>query len=360
MRILTVLLICLFNSLPAAAEILVGVAGPMGGQNAVFGKQMQAGVEAAIKTANSAGGINGEELRAVVADDACDTRKAFDVARDFAKQDVRVVIGHFCSGATIAATKTYLEAGILVITPSATLPAVTEQQVWNILRLTTRDDAQASVAASRILGDDPQAKIAIVSDGQAQMRALVQRLKENVRSGSEHVLKAGTTDYADISNAIRTSGATVVYLALGAAEAGSLAKALREANIAARFYGPDLLLNEVFWERAKEAAEGTRVTFAADPVLLANRFRVTQDLPEAETVDGATLPAYAAVEAFVAAGKASDVNSGRAMADWLKGGSKIPTIIGTIQFDSRGDLTEQRFTWYRWNEGQFSVDSQQQ
>ena len=360
MRAIPALVAALLVATPACAEILVGIAGPMAGQNAVFGKQMQVGAEAAIAVVNAAGGINGEQLRAVVADDGCDTRRAFDVSQDLARQDVRVVIGHFCSGATIAATKTYLEAGILAITPSATLPVVTEQQAWNVLRLTSRDDAQADAAAQRILADDPQAKVAIVGDGQSLMRGLVQRLKSRISSGSEHTVKSGATDFEPVIAAIKAAGSTVVYLALAAGDAGNLAKALREANVAARFYGPDLLLNDVYWDRAKEAAEGTRVTFAADPVSLANRFRVAQSLPAADNVEGATLPAYAAVEAFAAAAKATDVNNGRAMADWLKGGSAVSTILGEIHFDSRGDLTEQRFTWYRWSAGQFAADPQQQ
>ncbi len=344
---------------PALADILVGVAGPMSGPNGVFGKQMQAGVEAAITAVNAGGGINGEPLRSVVADDACDTRRAFDAAQDLARQDVRVVVGHFCSGAMIAAGKVYLDAGIVAITPAATLPAVTEQPGWNILRLASRDDAQADAAATRILGDDANAKVAIISDGQPVMRSLVERLKGKISSGTEHVVKPGTSNLTDLVTAVQAATPTVVYLALSASDAGNVAKALKEANIAARLYGPDLLLNEVFWERAGDAGEGTRVTFAVDPLTLANRFRVEQALPGESGGEGATLPAYAAVEVFAAAAKAAGVNNGRAMADWLKGGSTVSTILGNVQFDARGDLVTQRFTWYRWSGGQFAEDPQQ-
>jgi branched-chain amino acid transport system substrate-binding protein len=156
---------------PALADIQRGRRRAHGGQNGVFGKQMQVGVTAAITAINAAGGINGEPLRAIVEDDGCDTRRAFDVAQNLARQDVRVVIGHFCSGAMIAASKTYLEAGILAITPAATLPAVTDQQGWNVLRLASRDDAQADIAAQRMLAEDAAARVAIISDGQPVMRS---------------------------------------------------------------------------------------------------------------------------------------------------------------------------------------------
>lgn len=359
MRFILSLLASVALASPALADINVGVAGPMAGQNGVFGKQMQVGVTAAITAINAAGGINGEPLRAIVEDDGCDTRRAFDVAQNLARQDVRVVIGHFCSGAMIAASKTYLEAGILAITPAATLPAVTDQQGWNVLRLTSRDDAQADIAAQRMLAEDPAARVAIISDGQPVMRSIVDRLKGKLSAGTEQVVKPGTTAFTDVVNAVKASGSTVVYLALSASDAGNLAKALREGNVAARLYGPDLLLNEVYWERAGEAAEGTRVTFAADPLSLSNSFKVAQVIPADGGSDGATLASFAAVEVFAAAAKAAGVNNGRAMADWLKGGAKIPTLIGDVQFDARGDLVTQRFAWYRWSGGQFAEDPQQ-
>ena len=82
-------------------------------------------------------------------------------------------------------------------------------------------------------------------------------------------------------------------------------------------------------------------------------------LSKAIAVDGATLTAFAAVEAFIAASNASGVNNGRAMADWLKAGNTIDSIIGTIRFDAKGDVSPQRFTWYRWTNGQYERDPQQ-
>jgi branched-chain amino acid transport system substrate-binding protein len=349
---------CIFLLLatPAQAEILVGLAGPMGGTNAVFGQQMKAGADAAVTAVNASGGINGEPLKLIVADDGCDTRRAFDVAQDLARQDVRVVIGHFCSGAMIAAGKTYLDAGILAITPAATLPAVTEQNAWNIIRLAPRDDAQGELAAKRIAQDVALAKLAIIGDGQAVLRGLAQRVKLQSPSASEHTISSGKTDHSAAIAEIKAAGANVIYLALTASDAGTVAKSLRAAGIDAPIYGPDLLLNEVYWERAGDAGENTRVSFATDPASRANPFKAEAAIPDATNREGAALPSYAAVEAFVSAAKATDVNNGRAMADWLKGGNAIETVLGTLRFDAKGDLANPPFTWYRWNNGQFAQD----
>ena len=39
--------------------------------------------------------------------------------------------------------------------------------------------------------------------------------------------------------------------------------------------------------------------------------------------------------------------------------AKIPTILGDVQFDARGDLVTQHFAWYRWSAAQFALDPQQ-
>jgi branched-chain amino acid transport system substrate-binding protein len=150
LRFLTVIFLssCALSS--AHADINIGIAGPLSGQNAGFGEELRTGVSAAIAEINRLGGINGENLALIAGDDNCDAKRATDVARDFRTKDVRLVVGHFCSSATLAAAPIYTEGGILVITPSATAPDITMKNLWNVFRLTGRDDMQADIAAQRI------------------------------------------------------------------------------------------------------------------------------------------------------------------------------------------------------------------
>ena len=86
---------------PAMADIKIGVAGPMTGQYASFGAQMQGGAEQAVADINEAGGINGEKLVLTVGDDACDPKQAVAVANQAAGEGVVFMAGHFCSGSSI-------------------------------------------------------------------------------------------------------------------------------------------------------------------------------------------------------------------------------------------------------------------
>ena len=56
----------------AWADLLIGVAGPLTGPNAAFGAQLQKGAEQAAADINAAGGINGEQIKIVIGDDAAD------------------------------------------------------------------------------------------------------------------------------------------------------------------------------------------------------------------------------------------------------------------------------------------------
>ena len=54
---------------PAAAQIKIGVAGPLTGGNAAFGAQMKNGVEQAVADINAPGGIHGQKIQLFVGDD---------------------------------------------------------------------------------------------------------------------------------------------------------------------------------------------------------------------------------------------------------------------------------------------------
>ena len=110
----------------AGAEILIGVAGPMTGTDAWFGEQMERGAALAVADLNAAGGVLGQRVQLITADDFCDPEQAVAAARKLVSDGVIFVAGHYCSGASIPASKVYEAAGILMISPASTNPMLTE------------------------------------------------------------------------------------------------------------------------------------------------------------------------------------------------------------------------------------------
>ena len=131
-----------------AQDISVGVAGPMTGGEATFGRQMKNGAEQAVADINAAGGVLGKKLALQVGDDACDPKQARSVAEKIASSKVPFVAGHFCSSSSIPASEAYADSNVLQITPASTNPLFTERKLANVLRVCGRDDQQGLIAAA--------------------------------------------------------------------------------------------------------------------------------------------------------------------------------------------------------------------
>src|SRR5215510_7457656 len=127
----------------ASAQVKLGVAGPITGGSAAFGAQLKNGVEQAVEDINAQGGILGQKITVSVGDDRADPKEGVSVAN-------KLVVGHFNSGVTIPASEVYQENGMLVITPSATNPKVTERGLWNVFRTCGRDDQQGKLWAAYV------------------------------------------------------------------------------------------------------------------------------------------------------------------------------------------------------------------
>ncbi|HRE32566.1 MAG TPA: hypothetical protein PLD88_11380, partial [Candidatus Berkiella sp.] len=65
---------------------------------------------------------------------------------------------------TLAASKVYAKAGVLMITPGSTSPEVTEQGFKTVFRLCGRDDKQGEVAAKFMASDLKAKSIVIIHD----------------------------------------------------------------------------------------------------------------------------------------------------------------------------------------------------
>lgn len=116
-----------------AQSIKIAVVGPTTGPVTQYGDMVREGVDTAIEQINAAGGVNGKKLEAVVIDDACEPKQGPVAANRVVNQKIGFVVGHVCSGATIAATEIYNNEGVVMVTPSATSPAVTDGKNYEFI-----------------------------------------------------------------------------------------------------------------------------------------------------------------------------------------------------------------------------------
>jgi len=115
---------------PSALEVKIGHVGPLTGGIAHLGKDNENGARLAVEEANVAGtriGGTAVKFTLVAEDDQADPKVGTTVAQKLVDAKVAGVVGHLNSGTSIPASPIYNQAGIPVISGSATNPKLTEQ-----------------------------------------------------------------------------------------------------------------------------------------------------------------------------------------------------------------------------------------
>ena len=95
---------------PAWADVLIGMAGPITGKDGWLGEQIERGAQLAVADLNAAGGVLGQQVELITADDFCDPDQAVAAAKKLVSDGVIFVVGHLCSGASIPASAIYAAA----------------------------------------------------------------------------------------------------------------------------------------------------------------------------------------------------------------------------------------------------------
>jgi branched-chain amino acid transport system substrate-binding protein len=346
----------------AWADIQVGVAGPISGQYASFGEQMKRGAEMAVADINAAGGINGEQLVLSVGDDACDPKQAVAVANQFVSKGVKFVDGHFCSGSSIPASKVYEEEGILQISPASTNPKFTDEGGWNVARVCGRDDAQGIVAGGFLAKNYGDKKIAILHDKTAYGKGLADETQKalnaaGVKEAMYEAYTAGEKDYTALVSKLKEAGIDVVYVGGYHTEAGLILRQLREQGSQAQLVSGDALVTDEFWTITGPAGEGTLMTFAPDPQAFPSAQAVVKKFKDGGyNPEGYTLYTYASMQAFAQAAKAVGSTDTKKIAEWLRAGNTVNTVLGDLSLNSKGDIKDAKYVWYVWHDGKYAED----
>ena len=271
-------------------------------------------------------------------------------------EDIHFVVGHVCSGATIAAAAIYDEEGVLMITPSATAPALTDGKNYEyIFRVTGRDDQQGPAAARYILDVAKPKKVAILHDKQSYGQGIANAVRVTLeKAGLKPVLfegiNAGDADYSAIITKLRSQGVDFVYYGGYHPEMGLLLRQAAEQGVKAKFMGPEGAGNPDINAIAGNAVEGMLLTlpkdFSTDP---ANAAIVKAFQAKKRDASGAfQLSAYAAVQAIVDGIKATGSDDPEQVAKWLHANT-VKTPVGELKWTAQGDLESYPYVVYTWH-----------
>lgn len=349
------------TSAMAADVIKIGVAGAHSGDLASYGLPTVKATELIVKDINDKGGINGAQIELLVEDDVCKPEVATNTATKLVSEGVHVVIGHICSGATKAALPIYRDAKVLVMSPSATNPGLTQSGDYpNFYRTIASDDAQARTLVDFTQGKLAAKKIAVIHDKGDYGKGLAEFVKTFIEQDgkSEVVLFEGVTpgavDYSAIVQKIKRSAADAVIYGGYHPEASKIVSQMRKKRMTNYFLGPDGVKDDTFIKVAGKNAEGVFATGPADvsenPITkeYRDKFMKAEGAEPGAFFDNAVAAALALTNAFTKAGSTDS----EALAKILHS-EAAATPFGEIKFDATGEPIGIGFVMYEVKDGKY-------
>ena len=348
----------LLVSLPAYADINIGFIAPLTGPSAIFGEQLRRGAEQAANDINAKGGVNGQKLVLMEADDACDPKQAVTATNKLVSQGVKFIVGHLCSGSAIPSSKVDMDEGVLMISPGASNPKLTDDAKDLIFRTYGRDDREGAFVGHYLSKHFPGKKIAIVNDNSAYGLGLAQEVKKALNAdGVTEIMFDNYTpkerDYSPLISKLKQVDAQVLVIGGYHTETGLIARQIQEQKADIQIIGGNALMTDELWQIAGPSAEGLLMSYTSDP-------RKSPDAKDAIATlrksgfepEGFTLNSYAAVQAVAEGIRRAGYDSMKAAAALRQ--TPVPTVLGALSFDAKGDVDHLSYAMYRWHNGHYA------
>jgi ABC-type branched-subunit amino acid transport system substrate-binding protein len=150
---------------------LSGLLGPMG-------VEIKLGVELAVAQVNERGGIAGRPVKLIMEDTGTDPAKALEAFKKLVEVDgVKVVIGPMASGELMAIGEYANERKVVVISPSATSPLITEKFPNDFIFRTVGSDTFQGKAMAEIMVKRNYTNIAVLVMDNAYGRGVEKEAK---------------------------------------------------------------------------------------------------------------------------------------------------------------------------------------
>jgi len=353
---------------PREKKAVIAVALPLTGDIAGLGQGLKRANQLAYEEAIASGRFKSIKVETLYFDDRSDPREAVNVANRIASNpNVVAVVGHFNSGCSIPASAVYAKAGIPMISPAASNPRLTQQQLepnWtyprNIFRVNTTDDVQGAYAGDFAYMKKGIRRVAILHDKTAYGQGVAEEFQKKFQSlGGTVVSFDGVTvsdkDFNALLTRIRdlkpqllfwggdySGGGLIVRQARGVGEKSPII--LTEAN-----FDPEYL------RVAGPAAEGTFVTFLGSPASLlpsaqafVKAYQARYPTDEMKAYDHWGYEAMSIILSLIEKAGADRTLILKALPD-----IDFQGVLGRTRFDEKGDTLNKTITIFRVENGKF-------
>jgi branched-chain amino acid transport system substrate-binding protein len=255
-----------FTIAPASAQterVRIGFASPLTGPQAHYGEGNLRGARMAIDDLNARPvRIGGATVRfeLLAEDDRADPRTGTLVAQRLVDAGIRGMVGHFNSGVTIPASRIYRDAGIPQLSVS-THVKYTRQGYETAFRIMADDDRQGAALGRYAVRRLDFKHVAVVDDRTAYGQGLADAFAAAVQEAGGTVVKREYTtdrdvDFRALLTLLRAAQPEAIFFGGYDAQAGPMARQMRELGIRVPLLGGETMNTAKFLELAGPAAEG--------------------------------------------------------------------------------------------------------
>lgn len=341
--------------------VQIGHTGPLSGPNAFAGKDNENGVRMGVEEVNSRKlSVAGKTLKfeLVSEDDQCDPKSGVAVAQKMVDAGIKYVMGPYCSGVAIPASKVYSD-GDAVLSTVGSNPKVTMGGYKSVFRIIAGDNLIGTTMAQYAFNTMKAKTAGVIDDRTAFGQGLADEfIKEAKVLGLAIVGQEYTTDKATDFNAILTAMKArkpdVIFYGGYAGQAGPMVKQLKGLGLRAKLLGGDAICTA---ETGKLAgADANDTVYCAqggavlDKVAAGPAFRQAYKKKFNQEPDAYAASFYDQT-LFVATTMArlGTVDSSKVSAELHKASYK--GIVTTYAYDDKGNLQKAPITVYTFKAG---------
>ena len=342
--------------------VTIGQTGPLSGPNAFAGKDNENGVRLAIEDLNAKKiVVGGKTLKFQLQseDDQCDAKAGVNVAQKLVDSGVKYVMGPYCSGVAIPASRIYSEGGALMSTVG-TNPKVTQGGYKNLFRIIASDSqigSSMATYASKVL---KATKVGVIDDRTAFGQGVAEEfVKEAKKLGLTIVGQEFTTDksvdFQSILTTMKAKQPDVIFFGGYAPQAAPMVRQMKQLGITAKLLGGDTLCSPETGKLGGDAvndtvycAQGGSMLEKAEggPAFRAKfkkRFNLDNDAYAASFYDQTMLIGDAMQ-------KANSIDPVKVGAEVYKANYK--GVAGTYTYDDKGNMTQAPITVFTFRNAQ--------
>jgi len=251
---------CAASALAQEQIVKIGHSGPLSGPNTFAGRDNDNGVRLAAEELNARKiNVGGKTLKfeVVSEDDQCDAKSGVAVAQKLVDSGVKYVMGPYCSGVAIPASRVYDGGGTMVSTVG-TNPKVTQGGYKNVFRIVASDSQIGGNMAAYAANTMKLKKVGVVDDRTAFGQGVAEEFaKEAQKLGLTIVGREFTndkaTDFMAILTSLKGKQPEAIFYGGYAPQAAPMARQMKQLGITAKLLGGDTLCSPEMGKLAADA-----------------------------------------------------------------------------------------------------------